>query len=269
MFRIESTSTRIMVVNEEQQDNQLSELKMKNAWPSRSKEMKELLLNKEMKELKIERAEHKRRIEQLEDQNDDLLLELASLRMNKSVSSVRSELYDGGESESVFENSFSVITTANNNDEQKEVGSDGNNNSKDNSNSNAAIPRRNSDAITFTRSSPHGNRRATIGVTTPKAIKSCFSTQSTLRRGCSSDTHMASRRGSRRVTIGGSSPYSANDLTGSGSGSGGINSTNSTARRRISSSSKDLLRICKGFVLLDDDEDDEAPSSGGDRNSKW
>ena len=32
-----------------------------------------------MKELKIERAEHKRRIEQLEDQNDDLLLELASL----------------------------------------------------------------------------------------------------------------------------------------------------------------------------------------------
>ena len=232
--------------------NPLSALNKKDAWPTRSKEMKELLLNKEMKELKIERAEHKRRIEQLEDQNDDLLLELASLRMNQSVSSVRSSagtglLYDGGGSEnSMNESSFSVITNTTAN-------------TKSNSNSNAAIPRRNSDAITFTRCSPHAStRRATVGVTTPKAVKSCLSTSSTLRRGSSMTS--TSRRGSRRVTIASSSPYSTN--SGGSGGSGGSGSTNSTsssrtARRRISSSSKDLLRICKGMALLQDDDDDD------------
>ncbi|OEU12067.1 hypothetical protein FRACYDRAFT_244292 [Fragilariopsis cylindrus CCMP1102] len=256
MCRTES-SRKTMVVNEEDnnQDNQLPPivLNMKDTvWPSRSKEMKELLLNKEMKELKIERAEHKRRIEQLEDQNDDLLLELASLRMNQSVSSVRSTagtgLYDGGGSEnSMNETSFSVITNTTAN-------------TKSNSNSNAAIPRRNSDAITFTRCSPHAaNRRVTVGVTTPKAVKSCLSrTSSTLRRGSSMTS--TSRRGSRRVTIASSSPYSTN--SGGSGGSGGSGSTNSTsssrtARRRISSSSKDLLRICKGMALLQDDDDDD------------
>ena len=253
MNRIESSNSRItMVVNEEDShdSNPLSELNKKDAWPSRSKEMKELLVNKELKELKIERAEHKRRIEQLEDQNDDLLLELASLRMNQSSSSVRSSagtglLYDGGGSEnSMNESSFSVITNTTAN-------------TKSNSNSNAAIPRRNSDAITFTRCSPHAaNRRVTVGVTTPKAVKSCLSrTSSTLRRGSSMTS--ASRRGSRRVTIASSSPYSTN--SGGSGGSGSTNSTNSsrTARRRISSSSKDLLRICKGMALLQDDDDDD------------
>ncbi|OEU12523.1 hypothetical protein FRACYDRAFT_243773 [Fragilariopsis cylindrus CCMP1102] len=199
-----------MVVNEEDhhQDNQLSAsaLNRKDAWPTRSKEMEELLVNKELKELKIERAEHKRRIEQLEDQNDDLLLELASLRMNQSVSSV----YDrGGSSENLNnENRFSVITNTTTTA-----------NSKSNSNSNAAIPRRNSDAITFTRCSPHhpNVRRATVGVTTPKAVESCLSTSSLLRRGSSMTS---SRRGSRRVTIASSSPYSTNS-GGSGGGSGG------------------------------------------------
>jgi hypothetical protein len=239
-----------------QDNNQLSALNKKDAWPTRSKEMKELLLNKEMKELKIERAEHKRRIEQLEDQNDDLLLELASLRMNQSSSSIRSTagtglLYDGGGSEnSMNESSFSVITNTTANTKS---------NSNSNSNSNAAIPRRNSDAITFTRCSPHhANRRATVGVTTPKAVKSCLSTSSTLRRGSSMTS--TSRRGSRRVTIASSSPYSTNSGGSGGSGgSGSTNSTNSsrTARRRISSSSKDLLRICKGMALLQDDDDDD------------
>jgi hypothetical protein len=258
MFRIDSA--RVLVVKNE--DNQLTT--MKNQWQSRDREMRDLLLNKQMKELKIERAEQKRRIEQLEDQNDDLLLELASLRMNKSLSDVRSG-FDG-------ENSISVIVTNNNNNndddwkriEQKEEGSDGgnNNNKNNNNNCNATIPRRNSDAITSPRCSPYGSRRATIGVTTPNSVKSSLSTHSILRRSCSSATHITSRRGSRRVTIAGSSPYSANDVSGTG-GSG----SSSTSRRRISSSSKDLLRICKGFVLLDDD--DEAPSSGGEHNSKW
>jgi hypothetical protein len=259
MNRIESSNSRItMVVNDEDShdSNPLSELNRKDVWPTRSKEMKELVLNKEMKELKIERAEHKRRIEQLEDQNDDLLLELASLRMNQSVSSVtRSSAgtglcYDGGGSEnSMNESSFSVITNTT-----------ANTKSNSNSNSNAAIPRRNSDAITFTRCSPHAaNRRVTVGVTTPKAVKSCLSrTSSTLRRGSSMTS--TSRRGSRRVTIASSSPYSTN--SGGSGGSGGSGSTNSTsssrtARRRISSSSKDLLRICKGMALLQDEDDDD------------
>jgi hypothetical protein len=257
MNRIESSHSRItMVVNEEdsQDSNPLSALNKKDAWPTRSKEMKELLVNKEMKELKIERAEQKRRIEQLEDQNDDLLLELASLRMNQSSSTVRSSagtglLYDGGGSEnSMNESSFSVITNTT-----------ANTKSNSNSNSNAAIPRRNSDAITFTRCSPHAStRRATVGVTTPKAVKSCLSTSSTLLRGSSMTG--TSRRGSRRVTIASSSPYStASGGSGGSGGSGSTNSTNSsrTARRRISSSSKDLLRICKGMALLQDDDDDD------------
>ena len=256
MCRTESSRITMVVTNEEDShaSHPLSVLNKKDAWPTRSKKMKELLLNKEMKELKIERAEHKRRIEQLEDQNDDLLLELASLRMNNSVSSVtRSSagtglLYDGGGSEnSMNESSFSVITNTTAN-------------TKSNSNSNAAIPRRNSDAITFTRCSPHAStRRATVGVTTPKAVKSCLSrTSSTLRRGSSMTS--TSRRGSRRVTIASSSPYSAaSGGSGGSGGSGSTNSTNSsrTARRRISSSSKDLLRICKGMALLQDDDDDD------------
>ena len=39
------------------------------------------LREKEIKELRIERAEHIRKIEQLEEQNEDFLLELASLKM--------------------------------------------------------------------------------------------------------------------------------------------------------------------------------------------
>jgi hypothetical protein len=220
--------------------------------------MKVLLPNKEMKELRIERAEHKRRIAQLEEQNDDLLLELASLRMD--VSSVKSGFDMGGS-----DNSLSVIvanSNCNSNDdgdwkrgEEKEDGGGNNTN-----NSNATIPRRNSAAITFPRYSPHSSRRATIGVTTPNPVKSCLSIHNTLRHGSSSATHITSSRRIRRTTIGYTSPYSANDLRGS-------SSAHRIPCRRISSSSKDLLRICKGFVSLDDD--DEAPSSGGVRNSQW
>jgi hypothetical protein len=45
------------------------------------------LRDKEIKELRIERAEHIRKIEQLEEQNEDVLLELASLKMTMSSSS--------------------------------------------------------------------------------------------------------------------------------------------------------------------------------------
>jgi hypothetical protein len=269
MYRIDSS--RVMVAKEE--DNELTA--SKNQWPSRNEEMKELLGNKgtkEMERLRIELAEDKRRIAQLEEQNDDLLLELASLKMEMSASSVKSG-FDGGGSDSSLcvvaaNDSFSNNINSNNDDrrrgEQKmEVISDG----SGSNNSNATIPRRNSVAITFPRCSPHGRKRATIGRTTPNAANSCLSSSSahsTLRHCSDSATHITSRRCSRRVTIGVASPYSANDLSSSSSSSS--SSAHSIPRRRISSSSKDLLRIYNGFVSLDDN--DEAQSSGGVRNSR-
>jgi hypothetical protein len=100
-------------------------------WPS---------LSKEMKELRIKNAEQKRRIEQLEDQNDDLLLELASLKMDASASAatLKMELsassgVDGGSGGGACV--VVAATTSNNDQNEDAVLSNGGGH-----NSNATIP---------------------------------------------------------------------------------------------------------------------------------
>jgi hypothetical protein len=59
----------------------------------------------ENKELKIERAENKRRIEQLEEQNEDLLLELASIKMSMSTSTMNMSISTCGNASMNMSNS--------------------------------------------------------------------------------------------------------------------------------------------------------------------
>jgi hypothetical protein len=89
-YNTNTSMSRIVVIEDELTitfENKLSS----SSSSSSSRNNKE---TKEMKRLRIELAEHKRRIEELEEQNDNLLLELASLKMNMSASSAKSG-FDG------------------------------------------------------------------------------------------------------------------------------------------------------------------------------